>query len=336
MRANRARVVAVVTYFGGALGLNMINQGRIDVLVVVAGLPFVVRRLFDLLDVTGFSTAAGPPVAFGVAGWRASAAGQRMVLVILVALMSSLAPATVVAVAVIVLGVTLVGAGEGARPLRLLVSVLVSVAIFLAPLTLDTIFAGRRALEVFGLARGAWSGPGFLALARGADGVFGGSWWGWLGPIAALIGLALTRGERRAMAVRVAAVGALSLVVATLSLRHWMGPFTPDVDVLLALYGVMLAGLIGLGVAAIELDLRHVSFGWRQIGAGVMITLLVVSIVPLALNVASGRFDLPTTSVSESLSALAPPGVSNYRVLWLGEEIARCQIDAGTCELYVP
>ncbi len=317
--SNRARVVAVVAYFGGSLALNMINQGRIDVLVVVAGLPFVVRRLFDLLGVAGFRRAPGASVGFGVAGWRASEAGQRMILVILVAAMSSLAPATLVLLVVIVLGATLVGRNDEAHPVRLIASVLVSVAIFLAPLTLDTILAGRRALEVFGLARGAWSGPSFLQLARGADGYFGMSWWGWLAPAAALITLALARGERRLIAARFAAIAALSLILATLSLRHWMGPFTPDVDVLLALYGVMLAGLIGLGVAAIELDLRHVSFGWRQIGAGVMITLLVVSIVPLALNVASGRFDLPTTSVSESLSALAPPGVSNYRVLWLGD-----------------
>ena len=317
--SNRARVVAVVAYFGGALGLNMINQGRIDVLVAVAGLPFVVRRLFDLLGVTGFRRATGAPVAFGVAGWRASEAGQRMILVILVAAMSSLAPATLVVMVVIVLGATLVGRNDEARPLRLVASVLVSVAIFLAPLTIDTFLAGRRALEVFGLARGAWSGPSFLQLLRGADGSFGATWWGWLAPVAGVIGLALARGDRRIIAARFAAIGALSLILATLSLRHWMGPFTPDVDVLLALYGVMLAGLIGLGVSAIELDLRHVSFGWRQISAGVMIVTLVVSIVPLVLSTISGRFDLPTTSVSESMNALAPAGVSSYRVLWLGD-----------------
>ncbi len=317
--SNRARVVAVIVYFAGALGLNMINQGRIDVLVVVAGLPFVVRRLFDLLNVTGFRRSPGAPVAFGVAGWRSSDAGQRMVLVILVAMMSALAPASIIAVVVIVLGVVLVGAGEAARPIRLLASVLVSVAIFLAPLTLDTLFAGRRALEVFGLARGAWSGPSFLALARGADGVYGGPWWGWLAPLAALVGLVLTRGERRVIAVRFAAIGALALLVATLSLRHWMGPFTPDVDVLLALYGVMVAGLVGLGVAAIELDLRHVGFGWRQLSAGVMITMLVISLGPLFIATGSGRFDLPTTGVGESINSLAPAGVANYRVLWLGD-----------------
>ncbi|HSN01981.1 MAG TPA: glycosyltransferase family 2 protein [Acidimicrobiales bacterium] len=317
--SNRARVVAVVAYFGGALGLNMINQGRIDVLVVVAGLPFVVRRLFDLLGVAGFRQAPGAPIAFGVSGWRASEAGQRMILVILVAAMSALAPATLVVVAVIVLGATMVGRNDESRPVRLTVSVLVSVAIFLAPLTIDTILAGRRALEVFGLARGAWSGPTFLQLVRGADGSFGTTWWGWLAPAAALIGLALTRGERRPIAARFAAIAALSLILATLSLRHWMGPFTPDVDVLLALYGVMLAGLVGLGVSAIELDLRQASFGWRQLGAGALITILVVSIVPLVLNTASGRFDLPTTSVSESMSALAPAAVSSYRVLWLGD-----------------
>ena len=29
-------------------------------------------------------------------------------------------------------------------------------------------------------------------------------------------------------------------------------------------------------------------------------------------------------------------GSTQFRVLWLGEEIARCEISAGTCELYIP
>jgi len=33
----------------------------------------------------------------------------------------------------------------------------------------------------------------------------------------------------------------------------------------------------------------------------------------------SGRFDLPTSSIAESLSTLAPPTATQYRVLWLGD-----------------
>ncbi len=332
--SNRARVLGVLAYLGGALGMNMINQGRIDVLAVVAGFPFLVRRLFDLLAVPGFRrTPFGPPVAFGLSGWRSSPAGQRMVVVLLSGVMAALAPATLVALVVIVAGAALMGVGPRVRPGRLLGALLGTLAVFLAPLSLDTILAGRRALEVFGLARGAWSGPDFWQLLRGADGSFGAGWWGWIAPALGLIGLALTRDERRAMASRFAAIGALSLILATLSMRHWMGPFTPDVDVMLALYGVSLAALVGLGVAAIEQDLRQVGFGWRQLAAGALISLLVLSLVPLVLATGSGRFDLPTTSVSASMNALAPTGDTGYRVLWLGDPavlpLAGFQVEPG-------
>ena len=52
------------------------------------------------------------------------------------------------------------------------------------------------------------------------------------------------------------------MIVAALDARHWMGSFAPDLDVLLALYVVMLALLIGLGVSALENDLR---VGWLRV-----------------------------------------------------------------------
>ena len=56
------------------LGLNMISQGRVDVLVAVAGLPFIVRRIFELMDVPGFRTQPySEPVPFGHRGWRRTA-----------------------------------------------------------------------------------------------------------------------------------------------------------------------------------------------------------------------------------------------------------------------
>jgi hypothetical protein len=80
-----------------------------------------------------------------------------------------------------------------------------------------------------------------------------------------------------------------------------------------------MALLIGLGVSALELDLRHAGFGWRQLLAGVSVAALVVAAVPFFASFVSGRFDLPSTSVAESLSALAPANASGYRVLWLAD-----------------
>jgi GT2 family glycosyltransferase len=324
--SNRARLIASVAYMALPLGLDMISQGRIDVLLVVAGLPFIVRRLFELMDVPGFRTQPyAEPVAFGHRGWRATLSGQRMIAVMLTAILTAMAPATIVVVTLVVVGVFLARIFESdegvntAHPLRFLSSLWVNVAILLLPLTVDVALAGRRAPGVFGLARGPWSVPSFPELLRGADGGFGLSWAGYLLPGAALVGLLLCRGERRRIATKAASIATLTLVVAALDARHWMGSFAPDLDVLLALYVVMLALLIGLGVSALENDLRQAGFGWRQLAGGLSVTALIMAIVPFAVVFAGGRFDLPTTSVAESLSTLAPSSSGGYRVLWLAD-----------------
>ena len=324
--SNRARIVASIAYLTLPIGLNMIAQGRIDVLVVVAGLPFVVRRVFELMDVPGSRPRPfSEPVSFGHRGWRTSEAGQRMVLIMLVALLGAMAPATLVAAALVVLGVVVARLFEPdrdshfARPWRFLGSMLSNVAILLLPMTVDVLLAGRRAPGVFGLARGPWSAPSFLELLRGADGGFGSTWLGWLLPIAALLALLLCKGDRRRIATKAATIAVLVIVVATLGARHWMGSFAPDLDVLLALYMVMIALLIGLGVSALENDLRQAGFGWRQATAAISVVTLLAATVPFLASFASGRFDLPSTSVAESLSALAPSVAGGYRVLWLGD-----------------
>lgn len=322
--SNRARVVATVLYLALPLGLDMISQGRIDVLVVVAGMPFVVRRLFELLAVPGFrETAFGPRVSFGLQGWRASESGQRMVAIMLIALLSAMSPATIVAVALIILGVVLARFFESdptsGHPWRLLGAIVLGVAAFLLPMTINVIIAGRQAPDVFGLARGSWSAPNFWQILRAGDGSFGFSWLAWLAPVAAALGLVLCRGERRVIATKVASIATLTIVLATLDARHWMGSFAPDLDVLLALYGVMLAVAIGLGISAIEVDLHQISFGWRQISAGVAVAAIVAAMFPFIGSFATGRFNLPMTSVAESMNALTPVGEGGFRVLWLGD-----------------
>ncbi len=323
--SNRARVIAAVSYMALPLGLNMVSQGRVNVLVVVAGLPYVVRRLFELMDVTGFRTQPySEPVRFGHRGWRTTQSGQRMIVVMLIAILGAMAPAIFVVVGLVVLGVVVARLFETERsnfsgPWRFLGSLWLNTAILLLPLSVDVALAGRRAIEVFGLSRGPWSAPSFAQLLRGADGTYGLGWSGWLLPGAALFGLVLCRGDRRLVANKVASIATLTFIVTSFDAHHWMGSFAPDLDVLLALYMVMVAALIGLGVSALENDLRQAGFGWRQVLAGVSVAALIVATVPFALTFASGRFDLPTTSVAESLSALAPSTRGGFRVLWLGD-----------------
>jgi GT2 family glycosyltransferase len=324
--SNRARLVGALAYAAMPIGMNAIGQGRVDVLVVVAGLPFIMRRLFEVMDVPGFRTRPyGEPVPFGHRGWRTTQGGQRMLVIMLIALLTAMAPATIVLVALVILGVALARLFEPdpvstfrGTP-RLLGSIIFNVAIFVLPMTIDTLLAGHQALQVFGLPRGPWSVPSFSFLLRGADGSFGAAWWGWLLPLAAAFALVLCRGERRRVASKLAAIATLSLVLVTLASRHWLGSFTPDLDVVLVLYALALASLIGLGVGALEHDLREAGFGWRQVAAALSVATLVVASLPFLQSLGSGRFDLPTSSVAESLNTLAPSTSGGYRVLWLGD-----------------
>lgn len=321
--SNRARLVASTAYLVFPLGLNMIAQGRVDVLVAVAALPFLVRRTFELMDVPGFRVRPyGEAVPFGHRGWRASENGQRVLLIMVTALAVTMAPAVLIDVILVIAGVALVRTLDGderGRPLALVGSLVGNVALFVLPLTVDMVFAGRRALEVFGLPRGPWSTPSFLALVRGADGPFGGSWTGWLIPVAAFGAVLIARHERASVVRPLAGIATLALTMAGLVSRGWLGPFAPDLDVLLALVGVVAAVLCGYGIAAIEKDLADTSFGWRQVTAGTIIVAMVALLVPLLTAAGSGRFNLPSTSEAESLSTLTSSATGNYRVLWLAD-----------------
>lgn len=324
--SNRARILASISYLAMPIGANMIAQGRIDVLMTVATAPFMVRRLFELLDIPGFRRSPyTQSVPFGHRGWRTSEEGQRIVLVMLVALSMAMAPAVAFIPFLVIAGVWVARKFEPDTleapiyPWRLLGSVLGTTVWFLLPLAADTILAGRRALEVFGLQRGPWSSPDLWALVRGADGGFGQSWLAYLLPAAALLGLLLSREERRAVATKLVTIYSLTLLLAMMVSRGDLGPIAPDIDVLLVLQAVLVAALVGLGISSLEKDLTKTKFGWHQIAATGLVATLSLSAIPFMLNSSSGRFNLPTTSVAESLGQLSSSQSGGYRVLWLGD-----------------
>jgi GT2 family glycosyltransferase len=324
--SNRARILASIGYLTMPLGANMIAQGRIDVLVIVATAPFIVRRIFELLDVPGYRTQPyTQSVPFGHRGWRTSESGQRMMLVMLTALSIAMAPAVAFVPLLVVAGVWLARQFEPDNldapvyPWRLLGSILGTTVWFLLPLAADTLLAGRRALEVFGLRRGPWSSPDLWAIVRGADGGFGQSWWFYLLPLAAMLGLLLSRNERRATATKLASIYMLALLLTILVSRGLLGPLAPDLDVLMALQAVLVVTLVGVGISSLENDVKITKFGWTQVAAGALVGAVCLAAFPLILDSSSGRFNLPSTSVAESLGQLSSSPSGGFRVLWLGD-----------------
>jgi GT2 family glycosyltransferase len=323
--SNRARLVGAVAFLCLGLGPNLVAAGRIDVLVALAAMPFLVRRLLVAAGVAPFADepAHGSAPLFA-ATWRQSRTGQLVLLGSLEAVVAALDPAAAVAFVVAAVGIAIGGllAGDRGSGRTIGVACIASViaAALLLPMTLDTIFAGSQGLDVFGAASGPWSLPGIGGLIRFAIGPVGEGWLSWLLPAAALLPLIVGRSVRFVSAARFAGMGIAALFAAELVARHLTGSFAPDVSTMLVPYAVAVAALVGLGVASFEEDVVQFEFGWRQALSGTAMAVVLLGLLPfLPAAVVTGRFNLPQRGFETQFGFLAVPPAGGNRTLWIGD-----------------
>lgn len=322
--SNRARLVGAVAYLCLPLGENLVAAGRIDVLIAVAVMPFLIRRLLAVAGTPGFAPAASAPdeSLLGRA-WRSTTLGRVVLLGALDALVTALDPAAGVAFLVAALGLAAGGAlvrdRDAWRTFGAAVAASGVAAVALASLTIETVVSGASGLDVFGSPSGPWSLPGLGGLIRFAIGPLGTGALAWLLPIAALLALVVGRAERFAMASRFATAGVASLAAALVVARHLTGSLAPDVSTLLVPYAVAVAALIGTGVAAFEQDVASSRFGWRQVLSASAMVAIAVGVLPFIASTSSGRFDLPATGFDTQLSSLSAAPLGGDRILWLGD-----------------
>lgn len=322
--SNRARMFAALSYLALPVGVNLVQQGRIDLLIPFAGFPYLLRRLFALLDVPKFrSHPYEPPRDFGSRLWGRTRAGQLAKAVMMTAVMTAFAPVTLILVLLVVASLTVarrVGAVPALeRPWRTAGQLLLGVATLLLPMACDVVLAGRRGLEIFGLPLASWSNIDFSHAVRAADGVFGQGPLSWLIPIAAVVPLVLARGDRRQLASQWSVLFALTVMAVVVVGRNLTGVVAPDIDGLYILVAVALAALVGTSVATLEEDLREREFGWPHVVGALTATCIVLSPLSILTHAADGRYNLPQTSAADALAAYTPSTVGGYRVLWLGD-----------------
>ena len=322
--SNRARLFAALGYLALPVGVNLVQQGRIDLLIPFAGLPFLLRRIFALLNVPKFRAYPyEEPRDFGSRLWGRTRAGQLAKTVMITAVMTAFAPVTLVLVAVVVLALS-VAQRCGAlpaleRPWRTVGQLLLGVATLLLPMACDVVLAGRRGIEIFGLPLASWSNVDFAHAIRTADGVFGQGPLSWLLPIAAVAPLVLARGERRSLAGQWSLLFAITVLLILLVGRNVTGAFAPDVDGLMILAAVALSALVGVAVATLEEDLRERQFGWPHFVAALTAVCVVLSPLSILTHATDGRYGLPQTSAADALAAYTPSTDGGFRVLWLGD-----------------
>jgi hypothetical protein len=316
-------MLAALAFGGLALGANDIAAGSISGLVALGAAPFLLRRLLRLAQVAPFNDPFEPPVPFATRGWRRTARGQVVALGLLLAVVSSLAPAVLVTTVVASLGICAAGLLErGTPPLKGQGRVAASVGIalgLLAPLIVSALLSGAKGLSIFGAAQGPWSSPGLGGLLRFSVGPNGGGALAWLLPAAALVPLLIARDQRLSLSARLAGVGITSLALSLWVSRGGWGAFAPNLLVVLAPLATAIALMVGLGLAALETDVVRAHFGWRQLLGTVGVLAALLGLLPFFGSVGSGRWKLASTGYGDTLSFLSTPQVVGQRILWLGD-----------------
>jgi len=318
----RARLLGAVAYGGVALGANAIAAGRFSSMVAIGVMPFLILRLLRLTRTAPFDEPFGPSVRVGTRGWRASRAGSVTALALLLTVSGALDPALLVIVLVAALGSGLAGVVIGApnalRGLGRVLGAVVVAMILVFPLTATTVLSGWSGFAVFGVAGGPWANPGLGGLLRFAVGPNGGGALEWLLPCAALVPLVLARARRFGLAAHLAGIGLAALALALFVARGGAGTFAPDLMSTLAPLAVAIATLVGLGLAAFDEDLASLKFSWRQIVGILGVAAALVGLLPLLGSAGNGRWKMPITGYSDSLSFLNAPASMGHRILWLG------------------
>ncbi len=318
--SSRARVVAAIVFAGSPMLWNVLATGDLEASVALAGLPFVLGRLARASRLRPFVPAHGGSAR----GWRPrDLLAEIAPLGLLLAAMSALAPAVVLDVGLIVLGMlaaSLVVGGAAALARSAVVGLggLAVAFVCCLPWSVTWLQHGARWSLFAGAVPPAGQTSGAADLLRGHLGPVG-DWWGAFGLVlAAAFALLWARGPRLAWATRwwVCAVG--SVVFAWAGSEGLLGAGGGSARLLVAPATVCLAACCGIGTAAFEHDLRRHRFGWRQFTGILAVGSLGVGLVPAFGVVFGGRADLPGLgfeAISSEFSTAVPPGA---RVLWIG------------------
>ena len=343
--SQRAALVAGLAYLAVAVPYNALALGRWGALVVYAGAPWMLARLFRATGAAPFEALAaavpgpasadpdsgpsGPATTLRrrVTSWvlRHPRSRSAFALGLLEAVMISFVPAAAVvvvlaALAVMVSSILYRDLASTRQALWLALASTGVAALICLPWAIGVLSAGPGALAVFGVPIPASSAASWTSLLRFAAGPIGGSPLAYGFAVAAVAPLVLARGHRFRWAGRFWSIALVFWVAAWVIGRGWTGDLSIDPLVLLAPAAVAVAAAIGLGVAAFEEDLRAAEFGWRQLVTVVASVVVVLGALPTAISALPGRWDLPLNDFSQSVAWMhAKAADGAFRVLWLGQ-----------------
>jgi len=330
-----ARITATVIYVAVPVPYDALASGRVDVLAVYGACPWILNRLARASRAAPHDQPAGPAVPDASrsgerasAPWRRSVPGHGLALGLVLALLTSVAPAGIAVTLVIAvglcLGLVMTGGRRGLRSAgrvgAVTGSAVVVAVVLLMPWSFAVLGGPGRWQTLTGLAVAPSSGVGWGHLLRFAAGPIGDTPLTWAFLAAAALPIAIGRRWRLAWAGTAWSVAVVAWVIAWAGERGWLGSFALSAQTLLVPAAAAIALCVGLGVAAFELDLPGYRFGWRQ-GAAVLAAVAgAVGMLPVLGASVNGRWDLPLTGYGQAVSWMAAQQSQGaFRVLWLGD-----------------
>jgi GT2 family glycosyltransferase len=342
----RASLVAGVSYAALPLAYNALALGRMNVLVVYAGAPWVFGHLFRCTGLDPFRPTGSRPMTTETPGggsgtgraprvmnlpwgrrWPARHRTLRSVLLlgVLEAILISFVPATAIVVVLVAMAVVasagILGQWRSAgHALWLALGSTAVGGVLCLPWLIGVVTSGRGAIAVFGVPTPSSTAASWGSLLRFSLGPVGDSPLAWGFGLAALLPLLLARGVRFRWTVRCWSIALVSFAAAFVAGRGWTGGLAVDPMVLLGPASVAVSLAIGLGIAAFEEDLRAAAFGWRQVVTVMAASAIVIGALPTVEAALPGRWDLPQNDFAQTLDWMhAKTAQGAFRVLWLGD-----------------
>jgi GT2 family glycosyltransferase len=323
----RAALVAGMAYLAMALPYNALGTGRLGALVLYAGMPWVLARLFRATGTAPFDAAPDRSANGTARSWfaRHPMVGSVLGLGVLEAVLVSFVPAAALVMLLAAVGLVLSSLvfrdwRQTGRALGVAAGSTAVAGAICLPWLVGVLSAGTGALAVLGTPTPASGAASWGSLLRFAVGPIGDSPLAWGFAVAAVVPLVLARGQRFRWSARLWGIALSAWVVAWVVGRGWTAQLAVDPLVLLVPAAVAIAAAIGLGVVAFERDLWRAEFGWRQLVPVLAVGAVALGALPTLVSALPGRFDLPVNDFSQSVAWMPSRAATGaFRVLWLGD-----------------
>jgi GT2 family glycosyltransferase len=312
-----ARAAGSICYLFLPLAWNDIARGDLPGLIAFGAMPYLVRGLFSG---TGID-----PYAPSVVG-RRSALRQIVLFGLLLAGAASFVPLLgivlpAVAVALGLSSLLLGNRREALAVLRAGFGGVVVAFIVCLPWSVTFVQSGVSWSALTGASSSPALSPQLGAVLRLEFGPLGAGVLGLAFLGASLFVLVATDDARFAWAARLWSMVLCSAALTWAGAEGWLGSGMGELRVLAAPFAVGVATLVGLGVASVSSEIRHLHIGWRHFGVVCFAVLSLAGLLPVLGGSLSGRWGLPGAGYDTVLNWIGGSGASSasQRVLWLGD-----------------